>query len=60
MVLKRDIGFFALIIIFGLAVSLFAYSLGHSDPLSFTIRLLALNGYIALSIAAIMTPFLKK
>jgi hypothetical protein len=28
--------------------------------LSLTIRLLALNGYIALSIAAIMTPFIKE
>ena len=30
------------------------------DPLTFAIRLLALNGYIALSIAAIMTLFLKE
>ena len=60
MVLKREIGFFALIIIFGLAVSLFVFSLGFIDPLTFTIRLLALNGYIALSIAAMMTPFLKE
>lgn len=60
MVLKRELGFFALIIIFGLAVSLFVFSLGFIDPLTFTIRLLALNGYIALSIAAMMTPFLKE
>jgi len=60
MVLKRELVFFALIIIFVLAVSLFSYSLGHSDLLSLVIRLLALNGYIALSIAAIMTPFLKE
>ncbi len=60
MILKREIVFFTIVIMFGLAISLFAYSLGHSDPLTLTIRLLALNGYIALSIAAIMTPFLKE
>ena len=45
MVLKREIVFFALITLFGLAVSLFAYILGHSDSLTLIIRLLALNGY---------------
>jgi hypothetical protein len=30
------------------------------DPLTLTIRILALNGYLALSIAAIMTLFLKE
>ena len=45
---------------FGVAVSLCAFSVGNIDPLTLTIRLLALNGYIALSIAAIMTPFLKE
>jgi hypothetical protein len=60
MVLKRELAFFALIIILGLAVSFFAFSLGNSDPLSLSLRLLALNGFIALSVAAIMTPFLKE
>jgi len=60
MVLKKEAGFFALIILFGLAVSLLAYSIAPTDPLTLTIRLLALNGYISVSIAAIMTPFLKE
>ena len=61
MVLKRELAFFALIIIFGLAVSLFVFfSAEDIAPLTLTIRLLALNGYIALSVAAIMTPFLKE
>jgi methionine sulfoxide reductase heme-binding subunit len=60
MILKRELAFFAIIIIFGLSVSLFAFSMGNSNLLNLTIRLLALNGYIALSIAAIMTPFLKE
>ncbi len=60
MVLKREIGFFTAIVAFGLAVSLFAFSLGHSNLLTLALRLFALNGYIALSVAAIMTPFLKE
>ncbi len=60
MVLKRELGFFALIIIFALSISTFAFSLGASDLFTLFTRLLALNGYLALSIAAIMTPFLKE
>jgi hypothetical protein len=60
MILKREIGFFALIVSFGLAVSLLAISLGHSDTLTLSLRLFALNGYISLSVAVIMTPFLKE
>jgi predicted ferric reductase len=60
MVLKRELAFFALIIIFGLAVSLLVFSMGSSNLLTLTIRLFALNGYIALSVAAIMTAFLKE
>jgi hypothetical protein len=57
---KREAAFFALVIFFGLAVSLLAYSITPTDPITLTTRLLALNGYIALSIAVIMTPFLKE
>jgi methionine sulfoxide reductase heme-binding subunit len=60
MILKKEIAFFGLIFMFGLAVSLLAYSISPTDPLTLTIRLLALNGYIAISIAVIMTPFLKE
>lgn len=60
MVSKKEAGFFALVFVFGLAVSLLAYSIIPTDPLTLTIRLLALNGYIAVSIAVIMTPFLKE
>jgi DMSO/TMAO reductase YedYZ heme-binding membrane subunit len=60
MFLKRELAFFAIIIIFGLTVSLFVFNMGHSNLLNLTVRLSALNGYIALSIAAIMTPFLKE
>ena len=60
MILKKEIAFFGLVFLFGLAVSLLAYSVTPTDTLTLTIRLLALNGYIAVSIAAIMTPFLKE
>ena len=60
MILKKEIVFFGLVFLFGLAVSLLAYSMTPTDTLTLTIRLLALNGYIAVSIAAIMTPFLKE
>jgi hypothetical protein len=60
MVLKREIGFFAIIVSFALTVSLFAISLGYTDILTLSLRLFALNGYISLSVAAIMTPFLKE
>jgi len=62
MVLKREVAFFALIIIVGLAVSLSVFLSAEENiaPLTLTIRLLALNGYLALSVAAIMTPFLKE
>ena len=60
MVLKKELAFFILIIVFALAISLFALSIHYIDPFDLTIRLLALNGYIALSIAAILTPFIKE
>lgn len=59
MFLKRALGFFALCVGFGLAVSFYALSIAFVDPLTFAIRLFALNGYIALSIAVIMSVFLK-
>jgi len=60
MILKRELGFFAIIVIFALGVSLIVIQDGVGDPFTLIIRLLALNGYIAISIAAIMTPFLKE
>ncbi len=57
---KKELGFFALIALFGIAISLFVFSIGFIDPLTLSMRLLALNGYFALSIAVIMTPFLKE
>jgi DMSO/TMAO reductase YedYZ heme-binding membrane subunit len=61
MVLKKILIFYILIFVFAFAVSLFALaSDGYGSPFTLTIRLLALNGYIDVAVAAIMTPFLKE
>lgn len=60
MVLKKEVAFFAVIVVFALFISIIAYSLSSSDPLLLFARLLALNGFIAVSIAAIITPFIKE
>ena len=60
MVLKKTPAFFACIFAFALAISLVPFSMGYSSPFELIIRLLALNGFFALSIAAMMTPFLKE
>jgi sulfoxide reductase heme-binding subunit YedZ len=60
MALKKEIVFFTLILLFALAISLTAFEMDDTAPMDLTIRLLALNGYIALSIAAITTPFIKE
>jgi predicted ferric reductase len=60
MVLKRELAFFAVIISFALAISLIALDMDTTNAMDASIRLLALNGYIALSVAAILTPFIKE
>jgi predicted ferric reductase len=60
MALKNEVAFFAVIVVFGLAVSVLAFTVSSNNPWNLAVRLLALNGYIALSVAAIMTAFLKE
>lgn len=60
MVLLRKAGFFLVVILFALAVSIGAFLFEYTDPFDLSIRLFALNGFIALSIATIMTAFLKE
>ena len=57
---KENAVFFAVIILFALAVSLVALTTRNIDPFDLAIRLFALNGFIALSVAAILTPFIKE
>jgi len=60
MVLKKEITFFSLLVGFALAISLIAFTLTSSNSYNLAIRLFALNGFIALSIATILTAFLKE
>ena len=59
-VLKHEVPFFGVIITFALVVSLVGFNMNYGDPFNLAIRLTALNGFIALSIAAMMSPFLKE
>ena len=60
MAMRRDVVFFTVLLLFCIAVSLFAVSMGFGSSLNMFMRLLALNGFISLSIATIMTPFIKE
>ena len=60
MALKNEVAFFAAIVAFGLSVSVLASTVSSGNPWNLAVRLFALNGYIALSVAAIMTAFLKE
>lgn len=57
---REGVIFVVAVVLFALAVSVVAFSVSYSNPLAFSVRLFALNGFIALSIAAIMTPFLRE
>jgi len=57
---KKEFTFFTLIVLFALAVSILAYTNVYSNPFNLSLRLFGLNGFIALSIAAILTAFLKE
>jgi methionine sulfoxide reductase heme-binding subunit len=56
----KAILFFAAVFFFALAVSIISFLVAFVDPVRFSIRLFALNGFIALGIATIMTPFIKE
>src|SRR5665647_563461 len=60
MVLKRELSFYVVVILFAFAISLIALDIDDSNAMNVSIRLLALNGYVALSIAAVLTPFIKE
>ncbi|MCL5877183.1 MAG: hypothetical protein M1540_05170 [Candidatus Bathyarchaeota archaeon] len=60
MSLRKELAFFGVILLFGSAVSITAYTLESSNPWNLAVRLFALNGFIALSIATIMAALLKE
>ena len=57
---KRGYAVLAVIVIFFIAVLLLIVFIQRFTPLIFFVRLFGLWGYLALAIAAIMTPFLKE
>lgn len=58
--IRKDLLFIVLIILFTLAVLVAVFLVGYTTPLRFAIRLFGLYGFIAMSIAVIITPFLKE
>ena len=57
---RKGYVFLIFVILFTAGVSIFSYSVAYSHPFELSVRLFALNGFLMLSIAAIMTPFLKE
>jgi DMSO/TMAO reductase YedYZ heme-binding membrane subunit len=47
-------------VLLALAISLIAYFYLYSTPFNLSLRLLALNGFLLLSVATILVPFLKE
>ena len=60
MSLRKELAFFSVILLLGVVVSIVAYTVNSSNPWNLAVRLFALNGFIALSIATIMAAFLKE
>lgn len=60
MFILKKASFFIAVILFATAVSIIAFFFEYTDSYDLSIRLFALNGFIALSIATIMTAFLKE
>jgi methionine sulfoxide reductase heme-binding subunit len=60
MILRKDVIFFIVTVLLSLIISLTAFWVRFVDPFEFSIRLFGLLGFVALSIATIMTPFLKE
>lgn len=58
--MRKDLLFITLIVIFSLAVSIVAFNINYTNPIRYSLRLFALWGFLFLSIAVIITPFLKE
>jgi hypothetical protein len=57
---KKGYLFLAGTVTFTVIVSLFSYLIAYEHAFELSVRLLALNGFLFLSIAAILTPFLRE
>ncbi len=57
---RQGIIFLVGIIVFAVLVSVYSFSVAFAHLFELSVRLLALNGFLFLSIAAMMTPFLRE
>jgi predicted ferric reductase len=57
---KKGYLFLAGTVTFTVIVSLFSYYIAYEHAFELSVRLLALNGFLFLSIAAILTPFIRE
>ncbi len=57
---RKELAFFSIFIVFGAVVSFAVYMIDSANPVNLAVRLFALNGFIALSVATIMAAFLKE
>ena len=57
---RKDIVFLSIVLLFALSVSIVAFYVSYQNPIRYSIRIFGLLGFIALSIATILTAFLKE
>lgn len=57
---KEGYVFIVVLVLFAISVSFLSFSIAYANPFELLVRLFALNGFLTLSIATMMTPFLKE
>jgi DMSO/TMAO reductase YedYZ heme-binding membrane subunit len=60
LVLRKDLVFLVIVLAFALSVSVVAFYVSYQNPLRYSVRIFALLGFMSLSIAVILTAFLKE
>jgi len=58
--LRKDLLFLTVVLVFALSVSVVAFFVSYQNPLRYSVRIFALLGFMFLSIAVILTAFLKE
>lgn len=58
--MRKDLLFLTVVLIFALSVSIVAFFVSYQNPLRYSVRIFALLGFMSLSIAVILTAFLKE
>lgn len=60
MVLRKDMLFLTVVLIFAISVSVVAFYVNYQSPIRYSVRVFGLLGFMSLSIAVILTAFLKE